>query len=142
MTAVATTTQPDSRPAQQPCRRRRTRRFSTTDKLVLALMVGLPSLVLLFFVVVPTIASVVLSLTNWDGIGLDTIHFIGAQNYIQIFTNYPAFWPAVEHNLIWLAFFVLIPTPFGILLAYLLDKNIRFSKFYQTAIFLPMVISL
>jgi multiple sugar transport system permease protein len=142
MTALATTTQPDGRPANQPGRRRRARRFSGADKIVLALMVGVPSLVLLAFVVAPTLASIVLSFTNWDGIGLDTIHFIGFQNYVEIFTNYPAFWPAVEHNLIWLGFFVLIPTPFGIFLAYLLDKNIRFSKFYQTAIFLPMVISL
>ncbi|HWC79962.1 MAG TPA: sugar ABC transporter permease [Pseudonocardiaceae bacterium] len=123
-------------------RRRHVRRFGTTDKLVLALMVGLPSLVVAVFVLLPALGSVLLSFTDWDGIGVNTIKFIGIQNYVEIFTNYPAFWPAVEHNLIWLGFFVLIPTPFGILLAYLLDKKIRFSRVYQTAIFLPMVISL
>lgn len=63
-------------------------------------------------------------------------------NYTQIFTNYPPFWPAVRHNVIWLLFTALLPTPFGIFLAYQLDKKIRFTRVYQTAIFLPMVLSL
>ncbi len=36
----------------------------------------------------------------------------------------------------------LIATPTGIFLAVLLDKEIRFSRFYQTAIYLPVVLSL
>ncbi|HEX5403040.1 MAG TPA: sugar ABC transporter permease, partial [Pseudonocardiaceae bacterium] len=118
------------------------RRLSRTDKIVLALMVGIPTLAHFVLVWVPTIASVVLSFTDWNGIGLDSIKFVGPQNYEQLFSNYPAFWPALEHNFLWLAFFLVIPTPFGIFLAYQLNKQIRFSRFYQTAIFLPMVISL
>ncbi len=121
---------------------RRVRRLSTRDKVVLALMVGIPTLAHVAFVWVPTLASIVLSFTSWNGIGLDSIKFIGLTNYQQLFTNYPAFWPALEHNFIWLGFFLLIPTPFGMLLAYQLNKVIRFTRFYQTAIFLPMVISL
>ena len=36
----------------------------------------------------------------------------------------------------------LIATPFGLLLAYLLDKKIRGSAFYQSIFFLPVVLSL
>jgi multiple sugar transport system permease protein/raffinose/stachyose/melibiose transport system permease protein len=121
---------------------RRVRRLSKRDKIVLALMVGIPTLAHLAFVWVPTIASLVLSFTDWNGIGLDSIKFVGTKNYVQLFGNYPAFWPALAHNFIWLGFFLLIPTPFGMFLAYQLNKQIRFSRFYQTAIFLPMVISL
>lgn len=120
---------------------RRVRRLSGRDKIVLALMVGIPTLAHLFFVWLPTVASVVLSFTSWSGIGLN-INFVGTENYQQLFTNYPAFWPALEHNFIWLGFFLLIPTPFGIFLAFQLNKQIRFTRIYQTAIFLPMVISL
>lgn len=120
---------------------RRVRRLSGRDKIVLALMVGIPTLAHLFFVWLPTVASVVLSFTSWSGIGLN-INFVGTENYQQLFTNYPAFWPALEHNFIWLGFFLLIPTPFGIFLAFQLNKQIRFTRVYQTAIFLPMVISL
>ncbi|MBO0883895.1 MAG: sugar ABC transporter permease, partial [Mycobacterium sp.] len=128
----------------RPARRgsRRVRRLSRRDKIVLALMVGIPTLAHLAFVWVPTIASLVLSFTNWNGIGLDSIQFVGIHNYQQLFSNYPAFWPALEHNFEWLAFFLVLPTPFGIFLAYQLNKQIRFTRFYQTAIFLPMVISL
>jgi ABC-type sugar transport system permease subunit len=123
-------------------RARRVRRLSTRDKIVLTLMVGIPTLAHLAFVWVPTLASIVLSFTDWNGIGVDSIKFVGLENYQQLFANYPAFWPALEHNFIWLGFFLVIPTPFGIFLAYQLNKAIRFTRFYQMAIFLPMVISL
>ncbi|HEX5117363.1 MAG TPA: sugar ABC transporter permease [Pseudonocardiaceae bacterium] len=123
-------------------RSRRVRRLSRRDKIVLGLMVGIPTLAHIAFVWVPTIASLVLSFTDWNGIGLDSISFVGPRNYEQLFTNYPAFWPALAHNFEWLAFFLLIPTPFGMFLAYQLNKQIRFTRFYQTAIFLPMVVSL
>jgi multiple sugar transport system permease protein/raffinose/stachyose/melibiose transport system permease protein len=105
-------------------------------------MVGIPTLLHVALVWVPTLVSVLLSFTKWDGIGgLATIKFVGVQNYTTMFTVSPTFWPAVQHNVIWLVFFVLLPTPFGVFLAYQLDKSIRFTRFYQTAIFLPVVIS-
>ncbi len=62
-------------------------------------------------------------------------------NYEQIFTIYPDFWPAVRNNVIWLVFFLLVPTTFALLLAYLLDKNLTGTRFYQSAIFVPVVLS-
>ncbi|EWM14186.1 multiple sugar transporter permease [Kutzneria sp. 744] len=121
---------------------RRVRRLTGRDKIVLGLMVGIPTLLHIVLVWVPTLVSLVLSFARWDGIGgLATIQWIGVQNYITMFTVSPTFWPAVQHNVIWLVFFVLLPTPFGVFLAYQLDKSIRFTRFYQTAIFLPVVIS-
>jgi multiple sugar transport system permease protein len=38
-------------------------------------------------------------------------------------TIYPPFWPAVRHNLIWLAVTFLVATPLGMFLAVLLDKE-------------------
>ncbi|WP_306190766.1 carbohydrate ABC transporter permease [Streptomyces sp. MK5] len=117
-------------------------RLSTGDRLFLAALIGIPVLALLVFVWLPALASVGLSFTTWDGIDLTDIHWTGFDNYHQIFTNYPPFWPAVRHNVVWLLFTALLPTPFGIFLAYQLDKKIRFTRIYQTAIFLPMVLSL
>lgn len=91
----------------------------------------------------PTLASVVLSFTRWDGIGgLDTITWIGTLNYQQIVEIYPPFWPAFSHNLYWLVFLALVPTLFGMLLAYQLDKRIRGTRIYQSVFFLPVVLSL
>ena len=126
-----------------PPRRRRAVRLSLGDRVTVALMVGIPMLIVGFFIWFPTISSIVLSFSSWDGIGgLHTIQFIGTRNYHQIATIYPPFWPAFRHNLYWLLFLAVIATPFGILLAYLLDKEIRGSRIYQSIFFLPVVLSL
>jgi multiple sugar transport system permease protein len=129
------------RPA--PKRRGRLSRLTRTDKLVLIVMCGIPTVLLIAFVWFPALASVGLSFTSWDGIGgLGTIKWVGTQNYHQIFTIYPPFGPALRHNLIWLVFFALIPTTFGIFLAVLLDKEIRFTRIYQSTLYLPVMLSL
>jgi multiple sugar transport system permease protein len=124
-------------------RRRRLSLLTVQDKVVLALMLGVPTFIHLFLVWVPAMGSVVLSFTRWNGVGgLSTIEFIGTKNYTDIVTIYPPFWPALAHNVIWLAFLMFIATPLGMLLAVLLDRDIRGLAFYQSAYFLPVVLSL
>src|SRR6478736_4382199 len=123
-------------------RRGRAVRLSSRDKLALTLMVGIPLVLVGGLIWFPTIASIVLSFTNWDGIGgVTTAQWIGTENYHQVATIYPPFWPALEHNLIWLAFLTLVATPFGLFLAYQLDKQLRGSRIYQSIFFLPVVLS-
>jgi multiple sugar transport system permease protein len=118
------------------------RRLTRRDRLVLGLMIGIPTFINVVIVWLPAMASVYLSFVKWDEIGLDKIKFVGLQNYRQIFTIYQPFWPALRHNVIWLIFFLVIPTTFGLFLAVLLDKQMRFSRIYQSAIYLPVVLSL
>jgi ABC-type sugar transport system permease subunit len=66
----------------------------------------------------------------------------GVQNYVQAFTAYPDFWPAVEHNIIWLLVFMFIATPLGMLFAVLIDRGIKGSRIYQSILFLPVMLSL
>lgn len=130
-------------PAAGQTRRRKVQRLSRRDKVVLSLMVGIPTVINLAFVWLPSLLSVLLSFTSWNGIGgVKTIDVVGTKNYQQIVQIYPPFWPAVQHNIIWLAVFMLIATPFGLLLAILLDKELKGSRFYQSAIYLPVVLSL
>jgi multiple sugar transport system permease protein len=119
------------------------RRLSLGDRLTVSLMVGVPLLFVVGLVWLPTFLSGYLSFTSWDGIGgVSQIEWVGTRNYSQIFSIYPPFWPAFRHNLIWLVFLALVPTTFGLLLAYLLDKKIRGSRVYQSVFFLPVVLSL
>ena len=130
-------------PAVAPRRARRVRRLTARDRLVLALMLGVPSLIHVALVWGPALASVALSFTSWDGIGgLSTIKWVGLWNYHDIVTIYPPFWPAIRHNVLWLVFFLLVPTTFGLFLAVLLDRNIRGSRIYQSILFTPVVLSL
>ncbi|MFC8298735.1 carbohydrate ABC transporter permease [Micromonospora orduensis] len=124
-------------------RRRRLRLLSRTDRVVITLMVLVPLLIVTGFVWLPAAATVLLSGTNWDGIGpLNEIEFVGARNYSDVVNIYPPFVPAIQHNLLWLAVLFVVATPFGMFLAVLLDKELRGSRFYQTALYLPVVLSL
>lgn len=106
-------------------------------------MVAIPSLVVFGFIWLPALSSVVLSATRWNGVGtITTGDFIGGTNYTNITTNYPPFWPAMQHNLIWLAVMFVIATPIGMFLAVLLDKSIRGTRVYQIALYMPVVLSL
>ncbi len=118
-------------------------RLSRRDKITVYLMIGIPTLLVVFLVVIPAILSVVLSFASWEGIGgIKTIKWIGFDNYKNIVTIYPPFDPAIRHNLIWLVVLFLVPMPIGIFLAVLLDREMKGSRFYQSAFFLPVVLSL
>jgi ABC-type sugar transport system permease subunit len=137
-------------------RRRRLRTMTTRDRIVVALLLGIPLLLDLAFVWFPAIGTVLLSFTKWNGVGslhsktcvpnmpsiLNNGCWFGVQNYHQAATLDPSFWPAVRHNVIWLAVFVVIATPLGMLFAVLLDRGLRGTRIYQSLLFLPVMLSL
>lgn len=144
--------------AEKPRRRRRLSVLTRRDKVVAAAMLGVPLLVAAAFVWIPALASVFLSFTKWTGVGGVKLQscqnfpsapgipqpgcLYGVQNYVQAFTNYPDFWPAVRHNAIWLAVFIVIATPLGMLFAVILDRGLRGTRVYQSVLFLPVMLSL
>ena len=123
-------------------RARRVRRLSGRDRIVLGLMVGVPTLIQAVLIWIPTLLSVGLSFTSWNGLAVSDIKPAGLANYRFAVEDYPPFWPAVAHNLIWLAFLALVATPVGLLLAVLLDQRIRGSRIYQSIFFTPVMLSL
>lgn len=113
------------------------------DKVTMTLMVGVPTFLCLAFIWLPTIASFFLSFTNWRGITpLTANNVVGFKNYETLLTTYPFFWPAVWHNVLWLITFVFIATPIGMFIAVLLDREMRGTRIYQSAFFIPVVLSL
>ncbi|NUT29023.1 MAG: sugar ABC transporter permease [Streptomyces sp.] len=118
------------------------RLLTRRDRLTLGLMAGLPTILHIALVWVTALASIALAFTTWDGIGFDSIRWVGLENFKELFDNNPQFWPAVQHNVIWFVVLIVIPTPLGLFLAVQLDKKIRFSRVYQTAFFLPVVMSM
>ncbi|MGH3878105.1 MAG: carbohydrate ABC transporter permease [Actinophytocola sp.] len=119
------------------------RSLTGTDRLIVTLMVAIPTLVVVGLVWGPAIATVLLSFTDWNGIGnVADINVVGLENYENVTSNYPPFQPAIEHNLIWLTVFFLGPTLLGMALAVMLDRQLRGSRVYQSVFFLPVVLSL
>ncbi|HZN76365.1 MAG TPA: sugar ABC transporter permease [Micromonosporaceae bacterium] len=125
---------------RKPTRRRRVGRFTPRDVAVVGVLLGIPVALDVLLIWGPTLASVGLSFTSWDLV--KPIKPVGTQNYEYIFDTYPKFWPAFQHNVLWLLFLALVATPFGLLLAVLLDKQVRLTRFYQTTLYLPVVLSL
>jgi multiple sugar transport system permease protein len=122
------------------------KRFSTltrVDRLMLVAMVAVPTFLVVVFVLLPAILSILLSFTPWMGVGgIEKMEFIGVDNYVNLFTKYKPFWPALTHNVLWLLFFLFIATPIGLLFAVILDKGMRGSRVYQSVLYLPVVLSL
>ena len=118
------------------------KKLNPRDRRTLILMAVIPTILVVGLVWLPAIGSVVLSFTNWDGIGdLSDIQFIGLRNYTDIVTIYPPFWPAVKNNLLWLLSLFLIFSPVGMFLAVRVDRELKGSCFYQTSFYLPVVLA-
>jgi ABC-type sugar transport system permease subunit len=124
-------------------RRRRYSLLTRRDKILLVLMVGIPLLLDVAIIWGPTVASIFFSFTNWSGIGPITgKNLVGLKNYKFLFTGYTLFWPALQHNLIWLGFLAFVATPLGMFFAVLLDREMRGTRIYQSVFFLPVVLPL
>ena len=118
-------------------------RMSTRDRVTVVLMVLIPTSVVATLVWLPAIATIVFSFFDWDGFGPFTeAKFVGTRWYVEAATIYPAFWPAIRNNVVWLLVLFFIATPIGLLVAVLLDRETSHTKFYQTSLYLPVVLSM
>lgn len=104
--------------------------------IALALLPAL--LVFIMFVIVPIFWSVYYGFFEWKGLG--SARFIGFDNYSEMFRD-NIFWRALRNNLHLMASAIIGQVPIALLLALLLLKNTRFSRFIRSAVFMPMVLS-
>jgi multiple sugar transport system permease protein len=98
--------------------------------------------VIALFFVLPVLAALGLSLTDFDIYALanrGNLRFVGLGNYAELLTN-PLFWKALGNTF----YFVLVGVPLSILAslaaALLLQSRLaRFKPFFRTAFFAPVV---
>jgi raffinose/stachyose/melibiose transport system permease protein len=100
----------------------------------------LPALVMYaIFFINPFITSIYYSFTSWNG--YDPVkHFVGLQNYARLFHD-QMLWLALSHNLIWVLIGTAAPILIGLPLAVLLSSVKHGRLIFQTAYFLPYVLS-
>lgn len=100
-------------------------------------------LIVLIFIVAPLFMSMYNSLFSWKSIVRD--EFVGLENFIKIFTQYPyrdRFFNAMGNNLQWFLSTMLIQNSLGLLFGYLLYKEIAGSAIYQRVFFIPVLFSI
>jgi len=106
-------------------------------------MTTIPTFLHVALIWVPALATLALAFTSWNGFKLDRIKWVGFQNFVQIFTVFEKdFYEGLINNFWVLVALFVIGTPLGILIAYILDKEIRGSALYQSVLYLPVVLSL
>ncbi len=123
--------------------KRKKRKFKIQDELWGTLFAGIPVLGLIIFTFIPLGMAVVMSFMN-----MTSMNFSGASSlpWKEIFKNYTTvlgdqyFWNAIKHNII-----LLVELPVSIILsvviAELLSKGVRFTKFFKVLLFVPYVCS-
>ncbi len=124
-------------------RRRKEASLSSSDRWTLWGMVGFPTFLHVSLIWIPAFATVLLSFVRWNGFKLSQIKFIGLGNYVNLFTVWDKdLYEGLLNNLWVLIFLFVIATPLGMLLAYLLDKELRGTAVYQSLLYFPVVLSL
>lgn len=111
-----------------------------TAKAKWAIAVGLTPALLIYiiFSIVPIIQSFYYSVMEWDGI--TPMHFVGLQNFIEIFQD-PIFWNSAKNNLYVVIASVLGQISIALVLALLLNRKLKGAKFFRTVGFMPVVLS-
>ena len=79
------------------------------------------------------------SLFNYDGFSKPV--FVGAYNFIRIFTRDSNYWQSMGNSLILTLSLVVIQVPLGLVLAVFINSKSRLNSFFRTAYFMPTIIS-
>jgi len=90
------------------------------------------------FVIIPAVASIVLSLTDYTGLGQAT--FVGLRNYATIFSD-PQAGAAIRNTLALALFVVVFQNAIGLALALVLEKNFFGRDILRIIFFLPAIVS-
>lgn len=93
----------------------------------------------LVFMIIPIIGTVATSFYNWSGYNLNSMRWTGISNYLEMIHD-KVFWIALTNNLKLILLIVPLQCFAGLLVAILLERNLKFSVFFRGIYFLPIVV--
>src|SRR3954466_4887943 len=105
------------------------------NRLVIAAFLAPAAILLIVWLVYPTIRTIIRSFFGQDG-----NDWVGLNNYKDLFTT-ATLKTAIKNNAIWLAVVPAFVTSIGLIFA-VLTERIRWSTAFKTVVFMPMAISL
>ena len=92
------------------------------------------------FVIYPTFASFGYTLYNWNGFG-DPSTYVGLRNFTRVIHD-PFFWHSFQHTLLYVVILVPVQLTLALVLALILNNpKLRFSTFYRSVYFIPVITS-
>jgi ABC-type sugar transport system permease subunit len=103
------------------------------------LFIAVPVIWITVFMLVPMIVSLSWSFTDYNG--LQAPHFIGLENYIDLFKD-SIFLHALYNTSVFVLLGMSIGPTLGLLSAVLLHQTRRMQAFFRTAFFMPVMTSL
>jgi len=101
-----------------------------------------PALIaILLFVEIPFLMSITFSFTKWNGLD-KAVKFIGLANYTELLTTDPGLGSAMIFTLLFTVIAVAATNVIALLLAVILDADIRGKNVLRAAFYIPNIISL
>lgn len=108
---------------------------------IYSLWLMFPAMVLyLIFFLIPNIAGLFLSFTDWNVNFFNDFNYIGLDNFKRLFSE-RVFWIAFKNTISFSVVTVIGKTILGFGLALLVKKTSKFNAYLRTVMFLPVMIS-
>ncbi len=114
-------------------------KYRRKDTIQSWLMITPSTIGLCVFVIYPLLWVFRLCVYSWDGMTKET--FVGFYNFTRAFTRDISYWQAVVNTFVLAIGKLSIELPLALVLAYILNKKIRFGNFFRAIFFLPAVVS-
>ena len=86
----------------------------------------------------PAAATVYYAFTDWNG--LSRPHFTGLDNFRTLMHD-AEFWTALQHNLFYIAFMLVVPISMALFGSFMLARVTRFRLLFRTLYFIPFVVA-
>jgi multiple sugar transport system permease protein len=88
--------------------------------------------------IAPIVSSLYLSFTNFDM--LTAPHWVGADNYVRMFTHDPKFYQSMRVTLLFVVFSVPLKLAFALAVALLLNRGMKGLPLYRAVFYLPSLL--
>lgn len=108
--------------------------------LIYTMLFILPALTLFsIFLLNPIVQAVYMSFFKWKGVAGTKLIYAGITNYTKVLSN-PQFWTAMRNSAILMAGGFLVLMPLAFILASIITSDIKGTRFYKTAFFMPVML--
>lgn len=101
----------------------------------------LPLALYIIFFLLPSLMGVGYSFTDWNARSvLNGTHFVGLDNYIEIFTSNKSYMEGIGHTLMFTIVSNIVKLIPALLIAIMLQEGIKGKGFYRTVMYLPSIL--